>query len=195
MVKAPVRKIGDLWFESRLWHKFFSQKLSLYVLSLRKFEPVFWKRSHLHFFRNLLSCANRMSNGRRTLCVKTPSLACNVTAETHVDILAICSRRPLLHRNVSVLWILLWHNCSRNNYYLLLDWFRSCTLTKSVPSEPSRARLLTALTVTDSYVTTLPHVSTDWNTYVYDLSELAQYLISCWRQCEKWLLQEKYLKM
>ena len=28
MVKAPVRKTGDLWFESRLWHKFFSQKLS-----------------------------------------------------------------------------------------------------------------------------------------------------------------------
>ena len=28
MVKAPVRKTGDLWFESQLWHKFFSKKLS-----------------------------------------------------------------------------------------------------------------------------------------------------------------------
>ena len=28
VVKAAVRKSGDLWFESRLWHKFFFQKLS-----------------------------------------------------------------------------------------------------------------------------------------------------------------------
>ena len=41
VVKAPVRKTGDLWFESRLWHKFFSQKLSSTCLFVRHFNFVF----------------------------------------------------------------------------------------------------------------------------------------------------------
>ena len=56
------------------------------LLSSKLSEQVFWKRPHLHFFLFFFFpfCANRMSNDRRTLCVKTPSLACSVTAETHV---------------------------------------------------------------------------------------------------------------
>ena len=34
VVKAPVRKTGDLWFESRLRHKIFSQKLSYCVITV-----------------------------------------------------------------------------------------------------------------------------------------------------------------
>ena len=54
---------------------------------------------------------------------------------------------------------------------------------EEISGEPSTTRRVTALTVTDSYVTTLPYVSTAWIIYLYDLPELIHYLISWWGQC------------
>ena len=57
-------------------------------------EQIIWKRPRLNFSKTIF-CDNRLSKGRCTLSVKTPFLACSVTAETR-DILTICSRRPPL---------------------------------------------------------------------------------------------------
>ena len=48
VVKAPVRKTGDLWFESRLWHNFFSQNYHLLQWVYCKIWPAVARAGEAH---------------------------------------------------------------------------------------------------------------------------------------------------
>ena len=112
-----------------------------------------------HFFILLGVGASRLKTRRNLLC--TPIMNC--ISPYYSTICASSCGDAEVHNQTPVPSF----GCNRKHAKLFEFSFQMAPSVYYIPGEPSRARLLTALTVTDSYVTTLLQMSllTEMHTY------------------------------